>query len=55
MQERIQELEPMEEEAVDNLVKSAGIRYGQITVEIQVKNGRRSRTALSVKKTTVDD
>ncbi len=50
----IQKLEPLEEKAVDMLVQAAGIQYGAINVEIQVKDGKRKRTEVMVRKTTVD-
>jgi len=51
----VQELELLEKQAVDLLMQSAGIKYGCITVEIQVKAGRRTRTELSVRKTTLEE
>jgi hypothetical protein len=55
VKQSIQELESLEKQAVDLLMQSAGIKYGCITLEIQVKAGRRTRTEVSVKKTTLDD
>lgn len=54
MVEKAQQMDRLEKEAVEMLVEAAGIRYGAINVEIQVEDGKRRRTRLSVTKSVLD-
>lgn len=49
-----QRLDPLEKQAMELLVQSAGIQYGAIMVEIQVVEGKRKKTKVSVTKAVMD-
>jgi len=53
MTHEAQKLEPLERQATDLLVRSSGLQYGAITVEIHVEAGKQKRTKLSITKAVV--